>query len=323
MTLHDHDHDHGLDLARLRDQLDGSFGAGPALSAPSDRLAAGRRALRRRRGLEVLGGAAAVVAVVAASFTLVGGGGHAPRGADPMAPGPTVAAPSPGDIDEVQLEAELDRLAALAKDRARQVRSQRLVSNQFPAALDQDGTLVVKDSWEVTRQVEEPVGYQPPEKSLGVVVTDDDQTRWMLLTLHRARDAQGRPIGGEMATSADADDPGKGYTRFEDWLASMVAISGGPEPQALVTVGADDRVRPEPGSTLVSVQTVNEILGYTTHGDRVAQVRRDGHLWFVVIRGHGSEAELIPVDSDVLPVSTLSALLTYVSQQMESGEGVR
>ena len=58
-------------------------------------------------------------------------------------------------------------------------------------------------------------------------------------------------------------------------------------------------------------------------GDRVAEVRRDGRVWFVVIRGHGPEAELIPVDGDVLPESTLAALLTYVGQQAESGEGVR
>ena len=35
------------------------------------------------------------------------------------------------------------------------------------------------------------------------------------------------------------------------------------------------------------------------------------------------DAELIPVDGDVLPESTLDALLTYLAQQAESGEGVR
>ena len=55
----------------------------------------------------------------------------------------------------------------------------------------------------------------------------------------------------------------------------------------------------------------------------IAEVRRDGQTWFVVIRGHGPDAELIPVDAGVLPESTLAALLTYVSQQMASGEGVR
>ena len=43
----------------------------------------------------------------------------------------------------------------------------------------------------------------------------------------------------------------------------------------------------------------------------------------MVVRGHGSDAELIPVDGAVLPESTLAALLTYIAQQVESGEGVR
>lgn len=311
------------DLAQLRDVLDSSFGAGPPLPPPSDRLAAGRRALRRRRVAEALGGATAVVAVVAVSFTVLGGGGAAPRGADPVAPGPTATAPATGDIDEAELQAELDRLAAEAQVRARTARTKGLVSNQFPAALDQDGSLVVKDGWRVTQQVEEPVGYQPPEASLGVVVTDGERTRWMLLTVNRALDERGKPIDGKLATSANADDAGKGYSRFEDWLAAMIAINGGEQPSPLVTVSADDQVHPGPGATLVDLQEIDVIEGYTSPGDRVAEVQRDGRTWFAVIRGHGRDAEVIPVDGAVLPHATLAALLTYVGQQMESGEGVR
>ena len=311
------------DLAQLRDVLDSSFGAGPPLPPPSDRLAAGRRALRRRRVAEALGGATAVVAVVAVSFTVLGGGGAAPRGADPVAPGPTATAPATGDIDEAELQAELDRLAAEAQVRARHARTKGLVSNQFPAALDQDGSLVVKDGWRVTQQVEEPVGYQPPEASLGVVVTDGERTRWMLLTVNRALDERGKPIDGKLATSANADDAGKGYSRFEDWLAAMIAINGGEQPSPLVTVSADDQVHPGPGATLVDLQEIDVIEGYTSPGDRVAEVQRDGRTWFAVIRGHGRDAEVIPVDGAVLPHATLAALLTYVGQQMDSGEGVR
>ena len=159
------------------------------------------------------------------------------------------------------------------------------------------------------------MGYQAPEASLGVVVTDGQRTRWMLLTLER--------VQGRMSPGASADDPGKGYSRFEDWLASMVAISGGAQPDALVTVGADDQVVAGPGSTLVDVQEIDVVEGYTSPGDRIAEVRRDGRTWFVVIRGHASDAEIIPVDAAVLPESTLAALLTYLSQQIESGEGVR
>ena len=101
---------------------------------------------------------------------------------------------------------------------------------------------MVKDGWQVTQQVEEPVGYEPPEKSLGVVVTDGEHTRWMLLTLDKIRGEDGGPIDGALGASASADEAGKGYSRFEDWLASMIAINGGPQPPPLVTVDADDEV---------------------------------------------------------------------------------
>jgi hypothetical protein len=304
VTIHDPDPTH------LRDLLEASFGDGPAQPTPVDRLTAGRTALRRRRFAGVAGSAAAV-AVVLGGVALLGSGTSGPETAEPVAP-PTA---SERTIDEAQLEASLDRLAALAQVRARHVRSQQLVSDQFPAALDDDGTLVVKDGWRVAQQVPEPVGLEPPEASLGVVATDGQRTRWMLLTLELVK--------GRMSAGASADEPGKGYSRFEEWLASMVAISGGPQPEALVTVSADDQVQAGPGSTLVSVQVIDVIEGYTSPGDRVAEVRRDGRAWFVVIRGHGSEAELIPVDGEVLPESTLAALLTYVGQQAESGAGVR
>ena len=76
----------------------------------------------------------------------------------------------------------------------------------------------------MTSQVREPMGYQPPEDSLGVVVTDGDRTRWMLLTLEHAEDEKGNPIDNAFSTGSSSDDPGKGYSRFEDWLASMVAL---------------------------------------------------------------------------------------------------
>ena len=299
------------DLDDLREMLDASFGDGPALPAPLDRLAAGHRSLRRRRRAGVAG-SAVVAVVVVASFAVLGPGGTGPQGADPVSPAPSLAPPSASTAQDEARKAELDLLAREAAQHAEQVRMAQLVSTEFPAALDVvDGTLVVKDGWRVTKRVEEPLGYQPPKKSLGVVVTDGDQVRWMLLTIDRD--------GG----SASADDAGKGYSRFEDWLASMVALQGGPAQDPLVEVAPDDRVLPAPGTTLVDVQEIDVIEGYTSPGDRVAEVRRDGRTWFVVIRGHGVDAELIPVDAEVLPNATLAALLTYVGQQAESGEGVR
>lgn len=313
------------DLDDLRAQLDAGFGDEPALLTPAQHLAAGRRALRRRRRVATAGSAAAVAVMVAASFAVLGPDGTgADRTADPVAPAPRVADPSSAAIDQAR-QAELDRLAKQARLRAEQLRQSQLVSNQFPASLDVDGSLVVKEGWRVVQRVSEPVGLLPPEKSLGVVVTDGERTRWMLLTLDRMQDRQGNPTN-DVSPSASADDAGKGYSRYEDWLASMVAISGGrggPETSPYVTVTADDVVVPGPGWTLVSVQEVDVIEGYTSPGDRVAELNRGGRTFFVVVRGHGSGAEVIPIDGDVLPSRTLSALLAYLAQQADSGEGVR
>jgi hypothetical protein len=308
MTLDEPDH------TRLRTLLDDSFGAGPPLRPAADRLAVGRAALRRRRRSAAAGSAVGVVLVVVASFTAFGSGGSGPQGADPAVPGPSEVS-QPEEPDQ---PAPPDELRTLEE-----VRKARLVSNQHPASLDLDGSLVVKDGWRVTRRVLEPVGHQPPEASLGVVVTDGARTRWMLLTLDRVLDEHGDPIRDEVSPSASADDPGKGHSRFEDWLASMVELAGGPGSSPLVEVTAADEVVAGPGATLLDVQQVPVVEGYTSPGDRVARVDRGGRVWFVVVRGHGPDADLVPVDGDVLPESTLDALLAHLAQQTESGEGVR
>lgn len=314
MTIDDH---------HLRDVLDASFGDGPPLAPPAARLAAGRTALRRRRRAGVAGSAAAVAVAVAASFAVLYPGGSGAQGVGPVAPVPSTATPSVRTLDGAQLQEQLDRLADQVQRRADQISKAQRVSNRFPASLDPDGGLVVKDGWQVTEQVEEPLGYRPPEASLGVVVTDGERTRWMLLTLERMQDGQGNPIGDEVAPSASADDAGKGYSRFEDWLASMVDLQGGLRSPALLTVDERDRVRAGPGATLVEVRLAPVIAGYTAQGDRLAQVTREGRVWFVVVRGHGPQAEAIPVDADVLPEPTFDALVTYLAGQVESGEGVR
>jgi hypothetical protein len=312
------------DLHDLSEALDASFGDGPAPLPPGDHLAVGRSSLRRRRRLEVVGSGVLVAAVVTASFALTGRGGDGPQGADPVAPGPSVAAPSASSAQDQSREDQLDELSREAQEHAEKLQKERLVSNQFPAALDDsDGELVVKDGWQVIQQVDEPVGYEPPEKSLGVVVTDGEQTLWMLLTLDKIRGDGGKPIDGRLGASASSDEAGKGYSRFEDWLASMIALNGGPQPSPLVTVSADDEVLAGSGSTLLDVQEVPVVEGYTSPGDRVARVRHAGRVWFAVVRGHGPDAEVIPVDGDVLPDSTLDALLAYLAQQTGSGEGVR
>jgi hypothetical protein len=222
---------------------------------------------------------------------------------------------------DAERQAALDRLEKKAHQQAHRI-EQAQVSNQFPASFTHDGQVVVKDGWRITQRVEEPMGFELPEQSLGVVVTDGEHTRWMLLTLENQVDGQGNPTG-EQGPTAAADDPGKGYGRFEDWLASMVDLNGGARTPPLVTVDGADRLAAGPGATLVETRPAPMIDGYTVDGDRMAEVRRDGRTWFVVVRGHGQQAEVITVDADVLAAPTFEALVDHLETQVASGEGVR
>src|SRR5262245_122801 len=197
------------DLALLGDQLDRSFGAGPeGLPTPAERLAVGRRALRRRRRLTVAATSVAVVAAVGAGAALAGIGGE--HGAD--GPPPPLATPgtitTPSTTSSASPSEQVD--AADRKSRRAHRLDQQLVSDQFPASYTSDGRIVVEDGWRIVKRLDDPMGFQPPQQSAGVVVTDGPHTRWMLLTLENQVDGQGKPTGDLGPTSA-ADDPGKGY----------------------------------------------------------------------------------------------------------------
>ena len=103
----------------------------------------------------------------------------------------------------------------------------------------------------------------------------------------------------------------------------MVELNGGARTPALLTVDAADRLTPGPGATLVETRPAPVIDGYTTDGDRMAEVRRDSRTWFVVVRGHGAQADVIPVDANVLAAPTFEALVDHVTSQAASGEGLR
>ena len=317
--------DHDADLALLPELIDHSFGTGPSeLPSPAERLMTGRRALHRRRRRAVALSVVAVVAVVGAGVALAGpGGDHATDAPIPALATAGTMAPQASDspsetIGEDVLAEELAEKASRAEREA-----QRSMTDTVPATYDALGNVVVKDGWRIVRQVDEPVGLQPPQESTGLVLTDGDQTRWVLLTREQALDAAGNPVPDAFSSSGSSDPAGKGYSRFEDWLASMVELQGGPRTPSLVVVRADDVLRAGPAATVVEVRPAPVIDGYTAPGDRMAEVRRDGRTWFVMVRGHGADAELIPVDADVLPEPTFAAFVDHVRNQAGSGEGVR
>jgi hypothetical protein len=313
------------ELALLGETLDRSFGAGPVpLPTPAERLAGGRRALRRRRGLTVVATSLAVAATVSVGAVLAGAGGdhgasapRAPIATQGTTAKPSVTATSPDEVVDAQTR----------KSRQAQRDAKRSLTDTVPATYDALGDLAVKDGWTILQHVDEPMGLRPPEASVGLVVTNGQQTRWLLVLREHAVSQDGTPVANAFGAGAMSDPPDKGYSRFEDWLADQVALQGGPRSQSspgtLLSVDGTDGLVPGSGAELVETRPAPTIHGYTTEGDRMAEVRRDGRTWFVVVRGHGPDAELIPVDADVLPEPTFAAFVDHVRAQVASGEGLR
>ena len=194
----------------------------------------------------------------------------------------------------------------------------------FPASFGPDGQVVVKDGWRITQRVDEPMGYQPPEASLGVVVTDGVHTRWMLLTRTRSDGWSRQPDRRGLAHRSSADDPGKGYSRFEDWLASMVELQRrcrAPRRWSPSTRATGSQ--PGPGATLVETRPAPVIDDYTTDGDRLAEVRaRRPDLVRRRPRARAAGGGH-PVDAEVLPAPTFAALVDHLASQVASDEGLR
>ena len=212
------------DLDDLREVLDASFGDGPALPAPLDRLAAGRRSLRRRRLAGAIGSAAAVAVVVAASFAVLGPSGSRTAGRRPGGtPAPSAATPSASDLD-AERQAELDRLAQDAKRQAERIRRAQLVSNQFPGRARHR-----REPGGQGRVGGHPAGARSrwatrrPRRRSGVVVTDGQRIRWMLLTLERADEAGNLSRQAVQRRRRRARATAGSRTGWP----SMVAISGG------------------------------------------------------------------------------------------------
>jgi hypothetical protein len=100
----------------LQQELERAIGEGPALPLPQERLAAGRRALRRRRAWVAAGTAAAVAAVVLPVAVVVGDLAPTGREVPPAAPPSGAASATLGTEESVPVDVErLTRRLVLAE----------------------------------------------------------------------------------------------------------------------------------------------------------------------------------------------------------------
>ena len=294
------------------DLIDRSFGDGPRHVRLDDRIVAGRRALARRRAASAAG-AAAVVAVVAVGTWAVSGG---PDSSALPEPGPatrsTSASPEPTP------DVTADDPAAGPRPLTKEERRQLWEGGQH-AAYDNWGRLVVKKGWRVTQRIANPMGYQLPEKSVGLEITDGTSAEWILVTHEKTGGgASWVPAGG-------------GFGTLLAWVQDQVALNsdagGTPAPGSdVVVMTADGRLVGTKGAEVLQQVANPDVPGFAEPGDLTAAARvQDGdQVWFVLARQVAGEPEFFPVPAQVLqPGPTMQAFLQRCREQYAGGEGLR
>lgn len=275
-------------MPTIADQLDAAIGAapsdGPAL-APT--LELGRRAVRRRRLAYVAGAVATALVIGGTAWAVSPGDAEPRRSQDPgFAGGPsTSASVSPPAATDAGTDDGSDDGGS---------DSDRPWYGKDGARLDPEGRLEVRDGWTAITTIEEVNG----PGTVGVEVAKGSRLQWFLF---------GKPM-----TIADLHAPSAGYTDFQEWIeVNGPNIEGsrpgrnddGDGPDAAEDwpgVPRDDLVRFAPKTMssargLVAVsddvvvvdQVYNPDLGASfapPEQSGVAQVRKDGLVWYVVAR---------------------------------------
>jgi hypothetical protein len=281
----------------LQEELDRSFGDGPPLPPANSHVAAGRRALIRRR---VASGAAslATAAVLAASWYAISPG--APTGSDRLAGDPAVTARAPEATEGPSTdptEAPWPRGELI-----------RYV----------DENLEVRPGVVVHEHIRNPYGFEPPALSDALDVTWKGQRRWLII--------EKRPMPRGISLSSST--PSNGWASFTDYVADQVdanAGSGWPD-----TFRLDDRgqVVPTPG-TRVYNRTDDPQLGseFAPPGARtgaaVVSVAGEEGNYFVVWRVIGGTLDVITTAPDDIVGATFTELLSGARARYASGEGLR
>ena len=143
----------------LAEELDRAIGNGPTNRPLTQRLAAGRRALRRRAAAQVL----------AAVCVLAVGGVILSTTMDGITTSGDIASEAAQSSDLYETIPPQDR------------RTEPKLSRQAPIGLDLAGNLVVLEGVLVTRTIQNPMNLTPPGYSMGVMFQFEQATFWRLL----------------------------------------------------------------------------------------------------------------------------------------------
>ena len=286
-----------MSMTDLGDEIERSFGTGPALVPVEERIAAGRRALVRRR---VASGVAALaaVAVVGTGAYAVSPGDPAGRGTGQVAVDPTpTPTPTPSPTSSEQPGGPWE--------------------DDIPARYI-DGELQVRDGVVVHQHIENPYGRAAPRTSDALDLTYHGRRMWVIVDL------------GKNGYGLTSSTPSNGWASFADYVADQVdgqtgSDDGWPDTMELT---ADGRVVPTAGTT-VHNRTDDPQLGPdfapagATTGAAVVTVAGDPHSYFLVWRVIDGQLDVLTTPPDKVTGATFDELLSYARAQYASGEGLR
>jgi hypothetical protein len=280
------------DTTRLEERLATAWTDAPPQPPVGDRLAAGHRALRRRRVLSTAATTLAVVAVVGVATAVTGGPGGS-RAAEPAAP---TASATPTTVQDP---------AAVLGDRW--------------AGFDDEGTLVVRDDVDVRQSVED--SWQGV-RWVALDLVRGDRTRWYFVS-----DDGSNPTVAVPPKEATPDTDA-----FLVWVQLQNPSpdpEAGADPAGVrfwVHLVADGRLVPvRHGVTVLRSVRDPEIPGFTdgTQVSVAAELRVDGDRYYVLARRFAEG----PPDYFRISVRqggpTLETMLDFARQKYGSGEGLR
>jgi hypothetical protein len=290
----------------IQDEIDASFGTGPAEQPVHVVLAEGHRALRRRR-IAVSGAAAVLMVAVCGGTVFAAGGGHGTAGSR-----------------EAEVAGSPSATASSEAPEPTRKQVERALRLQL-ADYGDDGRLVIDPRARVVQRLDNPYDLVAPARSAAVVLEFRGATYWFVM--YRHADGSG---GGSKIWSGASDQS------FEDWVYSERqdegTTSGGPDawpgiPDLDVVrfVGAGETLEPINGATILQQRPSPEVGdAFATADDRsaVARVRAaDGTTYYVLARGlDGTPPEYIAVtEADGGP--TLDAFLDLARERYAADGG--
>lgn len=276
-------------MSQLFEEIDRSFGDGPAHRPVEERVVAGRKALVRRR---VASGAVGLVVVAA-----LGGGAWAlAPGGSPTTDGTNIASDPTASPSEITGQTWEDNIPVRYLD----------------------GELQIRPGVVVHEHIENPYGYQAPRKSDAVDITFEGQRIWVIAELTK---------NGFGYQSTEPSNGWASFADYvaDQTRASGPGKSGWPDTLRLTDRGTVVASR---GSEILQ-RTDDPKLGDsfaapgTPTGAAVVRAGKDGVGYFVVWRVIDGELDVITTPPRDVNGASFPELLTYARGQYASGEGLR